>query len=412
MFAKLFSATLFATFMLTVCAHAADKETVLYNFSFGPNKIGNPWGGLLKDDAGNLYGGALDGSIFELSPNGSGGWKLTDLYDCGYVPDCSYSFGSLAMDRAGNLYGSTYLGNVIEYSPSGNGSWTATTLYSFSIPVDQGGPSPVILDAQGNLYGISANGGSHGMGNVFELSPASGGAWSLTTLHDFKGSDGAGSDLNNADGEIGGLVMDSSGNFFGVTGAGGSSKNCGGGCGVVFELSKNDSGAWQETILHSFDRKDGYNPDATLLVDAAGNLYGTTASGGSGGFGTVFETSQASGKWETHVLYSFTSRVHDGAYPNTALVMDADGNLYGTTISGGGSGECNVENDTGCGTAFELSSNGSAWSETILQDFAGGNGVFPGGLIFGADGDLYGITNGGGHGNAGNFIKLSSGSSQ
>lgn len=407
MLARMFCATLlFAALLLAVCAQAADKETILYNFNYGSDSAPNPWGGLLQDKAGNFYGASLSGTIFELSPTNSGSWKYTQLYYCDYTPDCSYPFGSLVMDKAGNLYGSTYMGNVLEYSPSDSQDWTVTNVYTFSDPIDGGGPSAVIIDDAGNLYGVNASGGAHGLGNVFELSSTSGG-WVLKDLHDFDGADGAGNNTNDADGQIGGLILDASGNLYGVTGAGGSSTRCTSGCGVVFELKKNDSGDWTEMVLHSFDKRDGYNPDGPLFMDAKGNLYGTAASGGSGGFGTVFETSLVSGSWRTHDLYSFTSHGHDGAYPNTALIMDAAGNLYGTTISGGGSPECNVASDTGCGTAFELSPSGSNWAETILQYFnGGGNGAFPGGLTFGSDGNLYGITSSGGHSNIGNFIEL------
>ncbi|MGA7221173.1 MAG: choice-of-anchor tandem repeat GloVer-containing protein [Candidatus Sulfotelmatobacter sp.] len=406
MLARIFCATVvFAALLLAVCAQATDKETILYNFNDNSESTVNPWGGLMEDQAGNFYGVALPGTLFELSATDSGTWKYTELYACNYDPDCSYPFGSLAMDEAGNLYTSTYFGNVLEYSPGGSSGWSVTTLSSLNAP------SPVILDSAGDLYGVTAGGGANGMGEVFELSPSSGASWALTNLHDFKGSDGAGNNSNDSDGQIGGLIMDSAGNLYGVTGGGGSSTKCASGCGVVFELSKNNSGAWTETVLHTFTRKDGYNPDASLFMDANGNLYGTTASGGSGGYGTVFETSQVSGKWQTHDLYSFTSHVHDGAYPNTALIMDDSGNLYGTTISGGGSYGCSVGGttlDTGCGTAFELSPSGSGWTETILQDFSGGgNGAFPGGLIFGPGGNLYGITDGGGHAGVGNFIELS-----
>src|SRR5258706_386361 len=158
-----------------------------------------------------------------------------------------------------------------------------TILYNFN-STSSGGWQPyggVFWDQLCNfflwdLYGVNATGGSSGLGYVFELSPNSGGSWTLTHLHDFGGGDGAGG--AGASGQVGGLIMDASGNLFGTTFAGGASTQCASGCGVVFKL-KNNSGIWTETVLHSFKGSNGSNPAAPLLMDAAGNLYGTTTSG-------------------------------------------------------------------------------------------------------------------------------------
>jgi uncharacterized repeat protein (TIGR03803 family) len=309
------------------------------------------------------------------------------------------------MDHAGNLYDSDFFGNVFEISPNGSGGWTAILIHTFAGGTDGSAPSPVILDGAGNLYGANANGGSSGLGYIFELSPGSGGGWSLTHLHDFGGSDGAGG--SGASGVVGGLVMDASGDLYGATYAGGGSTSCSGGCGVVFKLT-NNSGVWSETVLHRFNGTDGASPDAPLFMDAAGNLYGTATNGGTAGFGTVFEISQVSGTWHTRVLYNFTNVGGDGAYPQSALIMDAAGNLYGTTESGGGSTNCSVETDNGCGTAFKLTRSGSHWKESILHDFkAEGDGGFPGALIFDASGNLYSDGFVGGRYNIGVVFELS-----
>jgi uncharacterized repeat protein (TIGR03803 family) len=309
------------------------------------------------------------------------------------------------MAHSGNLYGSDYWGEVYEYSPAASGKWTSSLVYTFR-GGSGNGPSPLTLDEEGNLYGTYGSGGSHGLGYVFELSQASDGAWSLTHLHDFNGTDGAVSTANDAYALLGGLIRDSTGNLYGTTGQGGSSKACSSGCGVVFELSK-IAGKWTEKVLHSFNRADGMNPDAPLLMDVSGNLYGTTTGGGTNGLGAVFEASTASGTWSTSDLYSFTSANGDGAYPNSALIMDSVGNLYGTTESGGGSSNCTVETDTGCGTVFELKKEVGTWKELILQRFSGaGNGGFPGGVLFGLDGDLYGVAEVGGGNNMGLFFKI------
>jgi uncharacterized repeat protein (TIGR03803 family) len=402
MLARRFTATLlFSFFLFLASAQATDKETGLYQFNSHGGGAANPAGGLLMDRAGNLYGATLSGAIFEFSPNGSGGWNYKELCACG----TSYSFGFLVMDQSGNLYGATYFGDVYEYSPSTSGTWTATLLYTFGVSGQ--GPSPLILDEAGNLYGIFASAGSNGVGYVFELSPSSGGTWTLTDLHDFDGSDGAGSTAGDAGGLVGGLTMDASGNLYGTTGAGGSSTQCASGCGVVFWLT-NNGGTWTETVLHSFNGNDGMNPDASLLRDSAGRLYGTTTSGGTHGFGTVFEMTLVSGVWQLHDIHSFTNINGDGAFPNSALIRDTAGNLYGTTDSGGGSTNCTVVTGNGCGTAFELTPSGKKWNEVILHRFLGkGDGGFPGGIMLGADGNLYGVAEVGGRYNSGLFFELS-----
>ncbi len=218
----------------------------------------------------------------------------------------------------------------------------------------------------------------------------------MTDLYDFRGKNGA-VGVGVDDAIVGGLIIDASGNLYGTTTAGGLSTNCGGGCGVVFELT-NHSGTWTETLLHSFSGTDGATPDATLLMDKSGNLYGTTALGGTDGWGEVFEMSLVSGIWRTRVLYNFTDGP-DGAIPQAALIIDAAGNLYGTTESGGPNGECTVGSANGCGTVFKLSRNGAAWEETILHGFTGGiDGAFPAGLISDARGNLYSTAAAGGPG--------------
>jgi uncharacterized repeat protein (TIGR03803 family) len=388
---------LLSTFLLPAFTHAADRETDLYNFN--PHSASNPYGGLLLDSEGNLYGATLSGTIFEFKPNGSGGWTYNVLCDCG----ATYSFGSLVMDQAGNLYTSTYFGDVYEYSPSSSGTWTISLVYTFGVSGE--GPSPLILDSAGNLYGAFAYGGANGLGYVFELTPATSGTWILTDLHDFDGADGAESTSGNAANLVGALTMDASGHLFGTTGAGGSSTECPGGCGVVFELT-NNAGTWTETVLHSFTGTDGMNPDAPLLIDPFGHLFGTATSGGASGFGVVFETALVGGSWQTQDIYSFTNANGDGAYPNSALIMDASGDIFGTTDSGGGSTSCTVVDDNGCGTAFELKRKGSTWKEGILHDFHGtGDGGFPAGVVL-ENGNLYGLAEVGGRYNVGLFYEL------
>lgn len=276
----------------------------------------------------------------------------------------------------------------------------------YSFPESGEGPSPLIVDSDGNLYGTYASGGSHGHGYVFELSPASAGSWSLTDIHDFNGRNGAESTTDDANGLLGGMIMDTAGNLYGTAGSGGSGTACDGGCGVIFRL-KRESGRWVGTVLHSFNGIDGMNPDAALLMDASGNFYGTTTGGGSSGFGAVFETALVSGTWQTHDIYSFTNVNGDGGYPNSPLIADGAGNLYGATEAGGGIEECTVVTTNGCGTVFKLSEKGGGWEASILHDSTGGaDGGFPGGVVLAADRNLYGVALLGGIHDAGVFFKM------
>ena len=202
-----------------------------------------------------------------------------------------------------------------------------TVLHSFGAGVDgitpEGG---LISDAAGNLYGITSQGGRASFGGtVFKLAPPAAGksTWTESVLHSFAGTPEAG------------LIIDKAGNLYGTTGFGGvPSKKCANGCGTVFKLTPPPAGkaAWTETVLFSFNDIDGSLPAGRLVFDAAGNLYGTTEDGGSLGYGTVFKlTPPAAGKtaWMETVLFSFSDT--DGADPQAGLIFDKAGNLYGTT---------------------------------------------------------------------------------
>lgn len=387
-----------ATLSFALFAHASSTYTVVRTFNASAGGV-LPAGALLMDDTGNMYGTNTQGgrnnggTIFELAPNGQGGFTYTDLYECSTALDCTLPVGSLVKDQAGNLYGASLFGHIFEITKTSTGAWTAIVLHDFGTEIAP--PSSLVLDGAGNLYGINPAGGTHNLGYVFELSPAQSG-WSLTHLHDFNGTDGAAT-TGNTENQVGGLILDAVGNLYGATVAGGSSKNCSGGCGVIFEL-RNNAGSWTETVLHSLNGTDGANPIAPLMMDAAGNLYGTTSNGGAKGFGSVFKTSLASGTWQTRVLHSFTGAHLDGEFPDSGLVMDKSGNLYGTTESGGGDlRSCDVFNDHGCGMVFELSPNGALWKETILKAFSGGkDGAFPQGVTLDGSGNLFGAAQAGG----------------
>jgi uncharacterized repeat protein (TIGR03803 family) len=347
------------------------------------------------------------GTVFEVSPNSNGGWTETVLYSFQGGSDGDQPSAGLIFDQAGNLYGTTQAGGVhssgtvFKLSPNGSGSWTETILYSFGGSPDGVQPQGLIFDKTGSLYGTS-RGGIFGCdhdqsaycGTVFELSPNGSGGWTETIIYSFL--------ANGSDGWFpsAGLIFDQSGDLYGTTSQGGTGGCLGsGGCGVVFELIPNGSGSWTETLPYTFQgSSDGQLPYAGVVFDQSGNLYGTSSEAGENGSGTVFELSpNGSGGWTEKTLYSFQGG-SDGARPFNGLTFDQAGDLYSSTGDGGGSTNC----FGGCGTVFELSPNGSgSWAETILYSFQGGNDGNnlngpSSGVIFDQSGHLYGTTPGGG----------------
>jgi uncharacterized repeat protein (TIGR03803 family) len=302
----------------------------------------------------------------------------------GAGPDCTLIF-----DSVGNLYGSTGTGGangegtVFKLAPS-SGGWKKTILHSFG-GSDGYSPTGLIFDTTGNLYGTTGGGGANGDGTVYRLTPSNGG-WIESVLHSFAGSDGSYPQA--------GLVLDTAGNLYGTTKQGGAS-----GFGTVFEL-KPSSGAWTETVLHSFTVSDGIDPEASLIFDGSDNLYGTTLGGGAYGGGTVFELKHSNGGWTEATLYSFPGNVGYALEAN--VVFDSEGNLLGTTAQGPGV-DCNT---VGCGIVFELSPPGS-WIETTLHAFIGSDGERPlAGVILDSQGNLYGTTWLGGANGFGSVFKL------
>jgi uncharacterized repeat protein (TIGR03803 family) len=286
--------------------------------------------------------------------------------------DGGYSYAPVVQDSAGNLYGTTAGGGdfnngaVFRIDPSG----AETILYSFTGGADGGGPhSGLLLNAGGNLYGITGEGGllgsGAGQGVVFKLEPNG----VETVVHALTTAEGSGS--------ASGLITDPSGNFYGTTEAGGAYNQ-----GVVFKVDK----LGNYSVLHSFGKRgtaDGSASYAGLVRDTTGNLYGTTLSGGRYGSGTVFKI-DASGN--ESVLYSFRGG-SDGLFPSSSLLLDRAGNLYGTTDAGG------ADN---LGTVFKVSTNGKA--EKILHSFgSSGDGASPFvGMVKDSAGNFYGVTDGGG----------------
>jgi uncharacterized repeat protein (TIGR03803 family) len=344
----------------------AQTYTTLYTFHGSAYAAGPLWG-VIQDPAGELYGttsggGAGSGTVYRLDTSSDGFvyYSLKSGSGYGEFP------ASLIRDADGNLFGNTYyggpvFGTVYEISASGE----ETVLHSFEGEADGAYPqSPLVQDADGNLYGAAYSyGGPSAAGTIFELTQTG----SLTVLYSFlAGTDGCAPSA--------GLVRDDQGNLYGTTAGCGASDN-----GTVFELSNTG----QETVLYSFKGgDDGTWPKAPLIIGPQGNLYGTT-SGGNFGCGTVFVVTKAG---DEKVLHHFSESNGDGCGSTAGLVRDAEGNLYGTTQAGG---------TFGYGTVFKLTPSGK---ETILYNFQPGpdGNTPPAGLIMDSEGNLYGTTQFGG----------------
>jgi hypothetical protein len=432
---------------LAIDASAAWKEKVLYSFQGVPDgslpvgavvfdKAGNLYGATTEGGSSSCISLAQCGTVYQLAPPARRGdpWTETVLYvfKGNAAKDGASPVGGLVMDNAGNLYGTTAYGGtgncvvlgtlmgcgtVFEMSPpkQKGGKWTEIVLYSFPTPKQGFLPNgDLVFDSAGNLYGATMFGGGFGTtcdpfykycGAVFELSPpkTKGGKWTEKVLHRFAGI-GTGKQHGDGASPNGGLVLDSKGNVYGTTYIGGYNcpHNSNHGCGTAFELKpptrrggawtqqvlrrfpylepnpaagmtfdakgrlygtnrgtifrlappSGQSGRWKETILHRFNQQ-AYGPQGMLIFDQRGNLYGTTYSGsGNTNYGVVFRLKppiQMGGTWDFSILHGFVGSP-DGAEPAAGLILDKGGNLYSTTTKGG-TGTC----DFGCGAVFEIS---------------------------------------------------------
>ena len=368
--------------VLTSVSAQAQTYRVLYAFTGGTDG-GYPSAGLIRDTAGNLYGTTSGGgrpcasgystgcgTLFKLDTGG----KETVLHIFRGGADGAQPMAGLVQNASGVLFGTTYAGggNSCNYYLGcgtvfkADAAGKERVLYAFAGIGEAGSPAGLspVLDAAGNLYGTTGAGGTFDAGTIFRLDPSG----AETVLYSFTGgTDGAS--------PLAGLIMDAEGNFYGTTYSGGS-PSCQ--CGTVFKLYT--SGVL--SVLHTFaGGEDGSAPYASLMRDAAGNLYGTTLSGGTANLGTVFKLDETG---KEQVLHSFTGGA-DGSYPFAGLVRDAAGNLYGTASSGGAYGH---------GTVFNLNAIGE---EVVLHSFSGADGSGPeANLVLDPNGNLYGTTNGGG----------------
>ncbi len=389
---------------LTSESAPAQTYTVIYNFTGGAG--GEQPTGVVMDHAGNLcgttFGGGLReccadglcnycGTAFELNP-ANGHFRL--LWQFTGNPDGAYPEGELLIGPGGILYGSTSSGGPGGYgtifslvpptTPPRNiqeAQWGKTVLYSFVGRNDGAAPNgPLVMDHAGNLYGSTyAGGGGGNYGTVFELSLANG-SWHESILHRFSGSDG--------DNPMDGVTLDAVGNVYGTTRGGGPFST-----GIVYQVLAGSG--WAENVLYDFPG-DGFDPESGVTFDLSGNLYGSTFGGGSNGAGTVFELSH--GNWTPQLIYNFNGG--NGWGPDsTKLIFDPAGYLYGTTYGDGPYGE---------GSVFKLTPSNGAWVYTSLHDFTGGSdGGYPvGTLVLDANGNLYGTASLGGQYGYGVVFKI------
>jgi uncharacterized repeat protein (TIGR03803 family) len=335
--------------MWPVGAVASSQYKVLHRFT--GNDGANPYAGLIFDAGGSLYGTTAiggknnEGTVFKLTQNSDGTWKESVLYSFAGPPDgLDPAAAGLIFDPAGNLYGTTAYGGstsncgslgcgvVFKLTPNSDGSWTESVLYNFCPATGcLDGASPyagVIFDLSGNLYGTTSLGGPSGGGVAFKLARPKLG-WTESVLYSFCSL----KDCTDGASPYAGLSSDVSGSLYGTTLFGGSPTCLSGGvCGVVFKLTPNSNGRWQESVLHRFQGHPAVGPNASVILDKAGNLYSTTANETNYvGEGTVFKLTPQSSHWKYRVLHLFKSEPTLNPYSN--LLIDDTGNLYGTATS-------------------------------------------------------------------------------
>ena len=382
--------------LVTVCPNAkAQTFHVLHNFT-GCADGYRPTSTLLIDSSGSLYGTTLAGGsvcgdtgkgvVFRLKRSGTS-WVETSLHTFTGGPgdgSTPYDYAGLIFGPDGAIYGTTYtggasnLGTAFSLRPPATAChsalcpWSETLLYSFSLPL-YAPYSGVVFDSAGNLFGTAQ------AAHVYELS-SSGGNWTASVLSDQGGR------------IVADITLGPDGNLYGVN------IDQGLGQGTVFQLVPSGSG-WNINVLHEFmGKSDGDEPLGGLIFDSAGNLYGTTSQGGPNGGGTVFEMSPAGGGWTFNTIYALSGFTAGG--PQSALTLDAAGNLYGTT---------QFDGQFNAGQVFKLTPSGDSWTYTDLYDFYVNNdeGIYPiGGVTLDSNGNLYGTASQSGANGAGSVWEI------
>jgi uncharacterized repeat protein (TIGR03803 family) len=376
-------------YTLTVLAGTttqAQTFEVIHSFARVPLGFA-PHGGLVQDARGDLYGttnnggGSGSGSVYKLT-DGQSGWIMTALVvfehdGNGYSPEARLTLGP-----DGAFYGTTMFGGypggcggsgcgtIFRLNPAGLGR---TVLYRFSDQHESYWPYGALsFDSAGNMYGTTGVGGTVGNGTVFKL-VRSGNQWNYSVIYNFE-------DASKGWAPEAGVIVDSAGNLYGTTVNGGGTSSYG----VVYELSPS-AGGWSSRVLHSFSAgyNDGGWPEASLIMDAAGNLYGTTSGGGTGYGGTVFELSPSGNNWNYRTICNLATAGDGTGGPWDGVLMDAAGNLYGTTYDEGAYGQ---------GSVFKVVQSNGDWSCYTIHDFNSPNdGANPiGDLMLDAHGNVFG----------------------
>ncbi len=388
----------FVVAAMTIGVPAAQAQTfsVIHSFTGGSDGS-NPASGLTPDSAGNFYGatglgghsseycGSTCGMVFKFSRGGSG-WIYSPLY---LFPgqDGGAGGGPLTFGPDGGLYG---VGGDDVYSlqppPTRCSSflcqWNSSLLYTFCCGSDT--PGGMTFDQAGNMYGAAEYGGNiHdcsgglGCGYIYRMAKV-GSGWTFSIIYGFQGGSYGARPFSH-------LVFDAAGNLYGTT----SGLFGGGGYGNVFKLTPTESGYWNETVLYTFTGgSDGKFPMAGVIMDSAGNLYGATSQGGTNNGGTIFELTASSG-YTFNLLYSLSASLTYTYGVNNSMVMDSAGNLYGTTAQDGA---------YNLGNVFKLTRGDGGWGYTSLHDFVGGSdGAYPvGSLSIDGQGTLFGAAEAGG----------------
>ena len=401
---------------LTAATALAQTETILYDFT-GDSNGASPSGRLLPDGHGNYYGVTSDtsttyGTVYEMSPASGGGWTLTTIYTFqggvdGANPD------NLAMDINGNILGETNYGGtgksdycnggcgtVFELYPNGVG-WEKVTLWNFQASSTKDGAYPVggiVLDPQGNLYGETLLGGG-------TCSFSDSGCGTVFELN--RNSSGAWVETilrrfqgSSGANPSGGLTFDSVGNLYGATIDGGPSlPDCYFGCGTIFRMSPKSGGGWTSSLLHSFNGANGITPYGGVVPDSKGNLYGTTAGDAAGTGGIIFQLQPSGTAWKEIPLFEFNGTTA-GAGPYTPLTFDSHGNLYGTVPDAGAA--------CWCGLVFKLTQVSGKWHESTVYEFQGApDGAQPAGPVtIDSAGNIVGVTGLGGTANLGAIYEI------
>jgi uncharacterized repeat protein (TIGR03803 family) len=387
--------------LLAPSAALAQTESIIYSFQTAIGSPYYPQSDLIFDKAGNLYattyyGGLLGlGTVFQLVP-GSGSWTLNILHSfLGPSADGEYPAAGLTIDEKGDLYGTTWASGPGNYGITFKVSPQPDGEWTYSVPYyfSSNGDGGIIPYSGLTLY----------KGTLYGTTSLGGGTDQLGTV--FTLSPSASGDWNELPiydftysfgfQPYGSLIVDGAGNLYGTTRAEGAN-----GAGTVFQLSPGANGNWIGRPLHAFSGGlDGGTLYGSLALDKSGNLYGTTYSGGKLGFGTVFELiRQSNGRWTGKTLYNFTGG-SDGGNPYAGPTLDSAGNVYGVAVNGG----------LGDGTLFELVRNGGNWTQKTVYQFGTNNfdGANPyGRLVFDPAGNLYGTTYHGGSAYLGAVFKV------